>query len=315
MSDALATVTVVEGADKGKTFALSAGSHVIGRDADVSVRLADPLASKRHARIIVGDSIEVVDMGSTNGVMLGDAYVIRATLLPGDRIVIGDTELEIARAANVVRAIPTTPTVPYTRSPRVVPPLPDDEISLPDPPTKPQPRSFPRTALVAPVIMGLGMYMITQRPQSLLFVVMSPMMIIGSFFDNRYTQRKQSAAKLEEFKADIAVAEEQLLAAQATEREVRVARSPSIADVCAAIAQTAPPLWTHRAEHEQFLEVRLGLGTIPSSLKITLPAARDAVEGTWPEVQSLHERFTANFRCARHREPALIGRAWHRWVG
>ncbi|NTV38854.1 MAG: FHA domain-containing protein, partial [Demequinaceae bacterium] len=288
---ALATVTVLEGADKGKTFPLSAGSHVIGRDAEVSVRLADPLASKRHARIIVGDSIEVVDTGSTNGVMLGDTYITRATLLPGDRIAIGDTQLEIARAVNVVRTIPTTPTVPYTRSPRVVPPLPDDEISLPDPPSKPQARSFPRIALVAPVVMGLSMYLITGRLMSLVFVVMSPMMIVGGFFDNRFTQRKQSAAKLEEFRADLTVAEEQLLTAQDKERQTRVARSPSIAEVCTAIAETAPPLWTHRAEHEQFLEVRLGLGTVPSSLKVALPAARDAVEGTWPEVQALHERF------------------------
>lgn len=291
VSDALATVTVVEGADKGKTFALPAGSHVIGRDADVSVRLADPLASKRHARIIVGDSIEVVDMGSTNGVMLGDTYVTRATLLPGDKIAIGDTQLEIARAAHVVRTIPTTPTVPYTRSPRVVPPLPEDEIALPDPPTKPQSRSFPRIALVAPIVMGLGMYMITGRLMSLIFVAMSPIMIVGGFFDNRYTQRKESKAKLEEFKGAVEISEQQLLAAQEVERQVRVARSPSISQVCTAIAQTAPPLWTHRAEHEQFLEVRLGLGTVPSSLKIKMPSVTNAVDEAWPEVQALHDRF------------------------
>lgn len=291
VSDALATVTVVEGADKGKTFALHAGSHVIGRDADVSVRLADPLASKRHARIIVGDSIEVVDMGSTNGVMLGDTFVTRATLLPGDRIAIGDTQLEIARAAHVVRTIPTTPTVPYTRSPRVVPPLPEDEIALPDPPAKPKPRSFPRIALVAPVVMGLSMYLITERITSLIFVAMSPIMIVGGFFDNRYNQRKESRQKLEEFKADVAAAEEQLVVAQERERESRIARSPSTAQVCEAIAQTLPPLWTHRAEHDQFLEVRLGLGTVPSSLKVTLPSVRDAVEDTWPEVKALHARF------------------------
>ena len=168
-SEAVATVTVVAGADAGATFPLRAGSHVIGRDADVSVRLTDPLASKRHARIIVGDSIEVVDMGSTNGVLLDDVFVTRATLVQSDRIIIGDTALEISRTEVVQRTVPTTATVPFTRSPRVVPPLPETEFELPDPPTKPQQRPFPRIGLVAPVVLGLSMYVITGRVLSLIF--------------------------------------------------------------------------------------------------------------------------------------------------
>src|SRR5660398_307111 len=38
---AVATVTVVEGPDVGKTFPLGAGSHTIGRGHDASVRLSD----------------------------------------------------------------------------------------------------------------------------------------------------------------------------------------------------------------------------------------------------------------------------------
>ncbi len=291
-SEAAATVTVVAGSDVGATFSLRAGSHVIGRDADVSVRLSDPLASKRHARIIVGDPIEVVDMGSTNGVMLDDVFVTRATLVQSDRIVIGDTALEIARTAAVQRSVPTTSTVPFTRSPRVVAPLPNDEIALPDPPTKPQQRPFPRMALIAPIVLGLAMFFITKRPTSLIFVAMSPLMMIGGYVDNRFVQGKQLKVKSEEFAGALELTESELSRLQATEREARMARFPSLTEVRQAIQNCESPLWARRPEHQEFLEVRLGLGTVPSSMKLTMPSLNDAFEDMWERVTSLKDRFT-----------------------
>lgn len=291
-SEVAATVTIVAGADVGATFSLRVGSNVIGRDADVAVRLSDPLASKRHARIIVGDSIEVVDMGSTNGVMLDDVFVTRATLVQSDRIIIGDTALEISRTEAVQRSIPTTATVPFTRSPRVVPPLPEDEIALPDPPTKPQQRPFPRMALIAPIVLGLAMFFITKRPTSLIFVAMSPLMMIGGFVDNRFVQGKQLKVKSQEFAGAVDLAEGELTRAQAAERKARIARFPSLADVIDAIQNAQSPLWTRRPEHQEFLEVRLGLGTVPSSMKLTMPSLKDAFEDMWERVTSLKDRFT-----------------------
>lgn len=289
--EALATVTVVAGVDEGKTYPLQAGSHVIGRDPEISVVLSDPLASQRHARIIVGDSIEVVDMGSTNGVLLDDAFVTRATLLPGDRIIIGDTALRISRAARVDRAAPTTATVRYTRSPRVVPPLVEDDFALPEAPTKPQSRAFPRVALLGPVVLGLSMFLITGRMLSLIFVAMSPLMMMGGFVDNRYNQRRQLKEKSEEFAGAIALAERELSSARNREREVRLMRSPSVHEVRRAVQECRPPLWTHRTEHDEFLEVRVGLGAVPSATKVTMPSIKDAFEDMWERASSLRDRF------------------------
>ena len=281
-SSAVATVTVVEGADKGRSFPLQAGSHVIGRDADVSVQLSDPLASKRHARIIVGDVIEVVDMGSTNGVLLGDVYVTRATLLPGDRIVIGDTSLEIARVAAVVQqSVPTSSTVRFTRSPRVVPPLPDESVELPQPPAKPKPRRFPAVSLVAPVALGLSMYFITGRVVSLLFVAMAPMMMIGSWWDSRRVQRKELAEKSVEFDESLVVAKREIAGLQALEKQIRFERSPSVADLHEAAVSLSPLMWTRRPEHDGFLQVRTGVGDSPSVIEIKMPSRGESYPGFW----------------------------------
>ena len=302
---AVATVRVVEGADVGATFVLAPGVHVVGRDADASVQLSDPLASQRHARIVVGDTIEVIDLGSTNGVLVGDAYVTRATLVSGDRVVIGTTVLDISmdETAQAVapdrltdRHVPPTPatqTIPYIRPPRVVPALDSEELTLPDPPAKPQPRSFPRAALLGPVALGLTMFAVTGRALSLVFVAMSPLMMIGSALDNRFTQRKQSREALREFANAVESTRASLEQAHARERQVRLLRSPSVAQVCEAVMAVSSPLWTHRPEHDQFLEVRLGLGTVRSALAVAVPQRREALDGTWEQVEALAQRYAS----------------------
>lgn len=292
-SPAVATVTVIAGPDAGRTVSLGAGSHVIGRDAEAAVSLTDSLTSPRHARLVVGETFEIVDMGSTNGVLIDGAFVTRATLAQGDRITVGATDLTIGRSAPIERAAPSAPTVPFTRSPRVVSPLPTEEIVLPSPPEQPTPRPFPRTALLAPVILGLTMYLMTGRMLSLVFVAMSPLMMVGGLLDNRHHQRKEARSRAYDFEKAIELSERRLEEAQRCERAIRLARSPSVADVCDAVRSAAPPLWTHRAEHGGFLEVRLGLGVVPSSLVLKAPALSNAVEGTWESVARLHDHYSS----------------------
>ncbi len=292
-SPTVAVVTVVGGPELGKVVSLRGGSHVIGRDQEAAVSLADPLLSRRHARLVVGETLEIVDMGSTSGVLLDGAFVTRATLAPGDRIRIGGTELTFAKKATVDQPVPSTSTVPFTRSPRVVPPLPRRQIALPDPPQQPAPRPFPRTALLAPAMLGLTMFLMTGRVLSLLFVAMSPLMMIGGVLDNRHQQRTQARARAQDFEAALELSERELEAAHRRERRVRLSRSPSVADVEEAVAFLTPTLWTHRAEHESFLNVRLGLGTVPSSLVLEAPPLTNAVEGTWERVVTLSDAYSS----------------------
>ena len=59
---------VVMGPDEFASHPLpAAGEIVIGRGAGIDVTLADPLASRRHARLRVGATLEVEDLGSANG--------------------------------------------------------------------------------------------------------------------------------------------------------------------------------------------------------------------------------------------------------
>ena len=292
-SPAVATVTIIGGPDAGKVVSLRAGSHIIGRDTEAAVSLTDSLASLRHARLVVGETFEIVDVGSTNGVLIDGAFVTRATLAQGDRVTVGATDVTISRSAPTARAVPSTPTVPFIRSPRVVPPLPAGEVALPAPPQQPTPRPFPRTALLAPVMLGLAMYLMTGRVLSLIFVAMSPLMMVGGFLDNRHQQGKQARARALDFEESLELTRRRLDEAQRRERVVRLARSPSVANVCEAVGSVKAPLWTHRTEHDAFLEVRVGLGVVSSSITLEEPALSNAVEGTWERVTALRDQYSS----------------------
>jgi DNA-binding NtrC family response regulator len=73
-----------------------AGQVLIGRDEDADIRIVDPQASRHHARISVGEGIEVEDLGSRNGTRVRDQPLEagrRVALQPGDAIAIGETVL------------------------------------------------------------------------------------------------------------------------------------------------------------------------------------------------------------------------------
>jgi hypothetical protein len=80
------------GHDPGIAYDISRGA-TLGRG-DVEIRLEDPFASSRHARISRQGHVFVIeDLGSTNGTYLNDEPLTGPQPLhPGDRIRIGDCE-------------------------------------------------------------------------------------------------------------------------------------------------------------------------------------------------------------------------------
>jgi hypothetical protein len=76
----------------GTQVALAPGSTVIGRGTDVDLRIDDPGVSRRHAEVrLHGDRAVVVDLGSTNGVLVAGRRVDEAALADGTSFVLGST--------------------------------------------------------------------------------------------------------------------------------------------------------------------------------------------------------------------------------
>ena len=73
---------------------------LIGRGSEADLRINDPGISRRHAQIRVnaagqGLQIDIVDLGSTNGILVNGQRVQHAVLQEGTRIEIGSTRMLI----------------------------------------------------------------------------------------------------------------------------------------------------------------------------------------------------------------------------
>ncbi len=140
VEDAPAAVAqVLSGPDAGNEYTLSQGVNLVGRDAMAQVWLAgDDLVSRRHATVTVGETVEVVDLNSANGVEVDGRLVARVFVDPDTTVRVGDTTLRI-------RPLPTAPSVQgagapastatevdFSRSPRVEPAHRGRQFTLPE---------------------------------------------------------------------------------------------------------------------------------------------------------------------------------------
>ena len=288
---AVALLRVLSGPETGREFPLPSGSSVVGREGDVDIRIADPMLSKRHARINVAETVEVVDLQSSNGVVIGGERVQRASIGPADTVLIGGTTFAIVSLQRMGGTAPSSPVVEFNRAPRVVPRFPYRPLKAPTPPKEPQPQSFPVFLMFAPLIMGGFMFAMTGSPFSLMFVFMMPMMATAAYLNRRLQNKRQLERQIKNFEEGMASLRRRITEAQDVERSVRLAENPAAAATVDAAFRLGRLLWTHRPEHHQFASVRLGIGIAESRVGIDMPGENDAIPKYWDQLEDLHEEY------------------------
>jgi Protein of unknown function (DUF3662)/FHA domain len=78
----------------GKRHQIPPDGAVVGRSRECEITIDDPNISRRHAELrLENGSWSISDLGSTNGIEVNGEHVDSARLEPGDRIVLGRTEL------------------------------------------------------------------------------------------------------------------------------------------------------------------------------------------------------------------------------
>ena len=104
LQPAAASIVVEEGRQHGTRFELAEGDTLIGRVAGDGIALDDARVSRRHATLRRrGDVVELVDLGSRNGVRVNGVDVQERQLAHGDRVAIGDTVLRLELAGAVTQ--------------------------------------------------------------------------------------------------------------------------------------------------------------------------------------------------------------------
>lgn len=304
----IATLTVVEGPDAGRTFPLPAGTSTIGRDAECDVRLSDPLVSKRHARIQITDMVELVDEQSANGIVVAGEVVQRVALTPGVDAWLGESRVTVAlHSVTGAGNAPSGHAIEFNRSPRVDMRYAGVEMVAPEPPQRPQAQRFPIVTVIAPILMGAIMYSVTKNPLSLLFVGLSPIMAVGAFFENRWATQRAMLHNAADYRVAIRDFAVQLHYVADIERARRRQEHPSIGEVVDGVHQLGQLVWTRRPEHASFGQVRLGLGRVASRNVIRMPVSNNTVADLWRELQDVASEFATIDRVPVVADPAACG--------
>lgn len=290
-ADQAAVLRVVRGTDRGIEVPLRFGTSTVGRTQGNDVRLSDPEVSGKHARITVGERVEILDNNSSNGVLVGGHRVSRAVLGPGDIAQLGSTEITVESLRTATGPAPTSSDISFVRPPVVVRRPKPYEVALPDVPEPPERQPFPLLAMAAPLLLGAGMFLLTRSALSLVFVALSPVIMIGNYLGNRIDARRRERSALAAFESGLAEGEKRIRLLLGRELERREALYPSVRTCVEAAFGLGPLLWSRRPEHPEFLHVRLGTGSIH-------PAARFAERrgGGRPELTASVSALTARYR-------------------
>ena len=284
----VATATVTAGPDKGREYALQRGTSHVGRGRECEVRINDASVSRRHAKLLVADVVEVTDLGSSNGVIVADERIDRAILREGESFTIGDTTFQISAKT---RAAGLTATdagdVAFTRSPRIAPVYQGLQFEVPELPERGKPQRMPLAMMLVPVFMGATLFAITRSRFTIMFMLMMPMMMLASTWESKRRVRLDFEEAMEDFREDVGYLVEDIEVELDREHDIRRQEHPSVREFGRAVAVHHPLMWTRRPGEPGFLEYRLGLGVRPSRSEIKLPKMGRTRAEAWLEVSKL----------------------------
>jgi len=290
-SAAAAVVRILTGPASGKEILLPMGSSTVGRTPGNDVVLRDELVSKQHARILIGDAVEVIDQNSANGIIVGGQRVGRIRVGPDDVVTVGDTDLSIVQIRRSGVETPTSNDIAFTRSPSVLPRVVPHEIELPAAPKPQEKQRFPLLALVAPLVMGAAMLAMTKQLYSLIFVALSPIIMLGTYIDQRMRSKHQYLSEVANFEANLTRVADELSRAHEADRRDLLKIYPSVEDSWNSAARLGSVLWWRRPEHPEFLQLRLGLGDLPAVTSCKRTGSGEGVAEFEDRLTALESQF------------------------
>lgn len=272
-------IVIAAGPAAGQRFVVGEGRHVIGRSSSADLRVHDDEISRKHVAVsVLHEAITVEDLGSTNGTRVDGVMITGPTpLQPGHVVEVGRTlfRVEHAAAPPVPRPVVVNGRIPFNRPPRATPPRPPRHFTLAPPPDPPSPSRLPMATAIAPLIGGVGLALVMKQPSFLAFAVLSPIMAVWSFADEKRRGRRGYAKRAEEFRASVVALSDELDRARAEDAAVLREASPDAAEVARLARDLDPALWERRGDDADFLRVRVGWGSLPWQAQIEFASGGD----------------------------------------
>lgn len=162
----------------------------------------------------------------------------------------------------------------FNRPPRVAEPIDEPELQLPQPPSMKDRRPLQIALIIVPIVMGAVMALLW-TPYMLLFMLMSPVIMISTWWSERSGDKKSFKRAQEEYEHEVAKFERDLHAALVAETRRRRADFPTVGQIAQRARERSPRLWERRPRDDDFLQLRVGMGRLAS--RVTVMQDRDPV--------------------------------------
>ncbi len=279
--EAFGATLVVTAPDGAQTeYPLRYGDSTIGRDLDNDVVVKDPQFSRRHARITVTDVITVADLGSKNGVVVGDVAISTPTVLrPGQTMAVGDIDLAIRDHRRAIEAVSSHNRIEFNRPPRVTRPYQGIEVELPAPPEQPRKQRLPWFSALLPVAFGLALVLVVPSFGLLgvAFMLLSPVLLLGSYIEAKRSGKFDFRDAKREHAEVVAEHVARLERERDLEIRSRFHEAPAGGELRGMVHTLSDRLWERAPGDVDFLSLRVGTATLPSRsrVKVASGGARD----------------------------------------
>jgi DNA segregation ATPase FtsK/SpoIIIE, S-DNA-T family len=273
----------------------------IGRDAANDIVLEEASVSRQHAQIDrrsgsfgpLGDgrngaeraprigtdaTATVTDLKSANGVAVNGFPIAAETAHPLSArsvVTVGDLVLAVYDPDHIPPHIQVVGNeLAFNRPPRVATNEPPLSFALPRAPAAPTRRTIPVITIVFPMIFGVIMGILLS-PLYLLLGLASPLMAIGSVFEDRRTGRKSAIDEQARWRTTCASMMTSANAAHLQWQEIRRRRHPSAEELSARCIVLSESVWETRPWQNDFMQTRAGISNLPSFLNVSLPEQGD----------------------------------------
>lgn len=285
----------VAGPFAGESVAVRIGEPMlIGRGASATIRVADPHLRDEHATITVSGGVAAdgkplpltarVECASPDAAMVvnGEGGQRAADLVPADLVQLGSSVLRIgvAPASDADITVDELGARAFNRPSRIRPSQAPPSITLPgDEPDEADASPLPWLSAIVPVVLGVTLAVVFQRPVMLLMAAASPIMVVGSFFANKKIARRKGERTQAEWIEEIESARERIAATVRQQRLSTWYHHLDPAYIRDVVTRPLSRLWERRRAESDALKVRVGVGDVPLDVRFEGGPAKERHDG------------------------------------
>lgn len=273
----------VGGPFAGESVPVTSGDTVvIGRGSTAGLRVSDPHLSEEHAAITVSGGIGPdgvllpltarVELRAPEAVLVvnGNDDARAADIVPADLIQLGSSVLRIGvtPASDADITIDELGTRAFNRPSRIRPSQVPPVITLPgDKPQEQDASPLPWLSAIVPVVLGVTLAIVFQRPVMLLMAAASPVMVIGSFFANKKLAKRKGERTEGDWIAEIDSARERIAVHVRQQRMTSWYQHLDPVYIRDVVTRPLSRLWERRRSEEDALRARVGVADVPLDVR------------------------------------------------